>query len=266
VDRDTGSLTSSIQARDNLVLSILIDAQNLSGVLGGDTSHVIVDCRQNGDRFLGDVHSGENGGSLRDTGETLVEDRGRQVRELEVNVITIRADTTTFADLQSHGARDDITRGQILGSGGITFHETFTLRVQKVSTLTTRSLSDQASSTVDTCGVELDKLQILERKAGTSDHGVTITSASVGRGAGKVGTTVSSCGKDSLVSTEAVKSTILHVQCNDTTALAILHDEIHSKVFNEEVGVVAKRLAIERVKNRVTGTISDGSATVSLTT
>jgi len=38
--------------------------------------------------------------------------------------------------------------------------------------------------------------------------------------------------------TETVKSSILHVEGNDTNTLSVLHDEIKSEVFDEEVGVV----------------------------
>ena len=53
------------------------------------------------------------------------------------------------------------------------------------------TLSDQAASTVDTGRVELDELEVLEGKANTGDHGVSISSASVSRGAGEVGSSIS---------------------------------------------------------------------------
>jgi len=181
-------------------------------------------------------------------------------------VVLLGTDTTTLTDLHGHGAGDDITGSKILGSGSITLHETLTLGVQKVTTLTAGTLGDQASSTIDTGRMELNELQILERETGTGNHGVTVTSASVSRCAGEVGASVSSGGKDGLMGAEAVEGTILHVQGENTTALTVLHDQIQGKVLDEEVGVVAKRLAVEGVEDGVTGTISDGSAAVSLTT
>jgi hypothetical protein len=44
-----------------------------------------------------------------------------------------------------------------------THHESLALRVSEDSTLTTATLRDQAASTVDTRGVELDELRILQR-------------------------------------------------------------------------------------------------------
>jgi len=59
-----------------------------------------------------------------------MENFGRQVAELQVNVVVLRANTTTFTDFKSHTPRDDVTGSQILSGGGITLHETFTLGVQ----------------------------------------------------------------------------------------------------------------------------------------
>lgn len=39
VYRDTGSFTGGVQSWNDLILSVLVDSQDLSGVLGGDTSH-----------------------------------------------------------------------------------------------------------------------------------------------------------------------------------------------------------------------------------
>lgn len=39
MDGDTGGLAGSVETRNNLVLAILVDSQNLSGVLGRNTTH-----------------------------------------------------------------------------------------------------------------------------------------------------------------------------------------------------------------------------------
>lgn len=128
------------------------------------------------------------------------------------------------------------------------------------------TFGNQASSTVDTSGVELHEFQILQRKTSTGDHGVTVTRASVCRRAREVGSSVSTSGEDSLVRTEAVEGSVLHVEGNDTNTLAVLHDQVQREVFDEILRVMSQRLSIESVENGVAGTISSGSATVSLAT
>lgn len=56
----------------------------------------------------------------------------------------------------------------------------------------------------------------------------------------EIRSSIPSSSQYSLVSTESVEGTVLHVQSNNTDALAILHDEIKGKVLDEEVGVVAQ--------------------------
>lgn len=266
VDGHTGGLTAGVQTGDNLVVAGLVDGQDLTSVLGGDTTHVVVDGGQDRDGLLADIDTRENAGSLRDTGQTLGQDLGRQMAQLQVDVVLVGADTTALADLEGHGTGDDVTRGQILGSRGVTLHEALTLAVQQVSTLTTSTLSDQAAGAVDTGRVELDELEILVGQTGAGNHGHTVTRAGVGRRAGEVGAAVTTSGQDGVVGKKAVQGAVLLVVGEDTAALAVLHDQVDDKVLDEVVGVVAQRLAVESVQQGVAGTISSGAATVGLAT
>lgn len=48
-------------------------------------------------------------------------------------------------------------------------------------------------------------------------------------------------------------------------ALAILHDQVSSKVLDEVVGVVSQRLAVEGVEKSVAGSVGSGTTSVGLT-
>ena len=266
VDGDTGGLTTGEETGDDLVVALSILSNDLTGVLGGDTTHVVVDGGQNGDGLLADIDTGEDGSGLGDTGQTLVEDLGGQVRKLEVDVVLVGTNTTTLADLHGHGTRDNVTRSKILGGRGVTLHESLTLGVEEVTTLTTRTLGDQTSSAVDTSRVELNELQILVRKTSTGDHGHTVTGTGVSRSTREVSTSVTTSGQDGVLSAETMDGTILLVVGNDTLALAVLHDQIGGEVLDEVVGVVAERLSVESVKKSVAGSVSGGAASVGLTT
>lgn len=266
VDGDTSGLTTGEETLDDLVVTLSVLGKDLTSVLGRDTTHVVVDGGKNGNGLLADIDTSEDRGGLRNTGQTLVKDLGGQVRKLEVDVVLVRADTTTLTDLHGHGTRDNVTRGKILGGRSVTLHESLTLRVEEITTLTTRTLSNQTTSTVDTSRVELNELQILVRKTSTGDHSHTVTSASVSRGTREVSTSVTTSGQDSVLCAEAVDGTILLVVGNDTLALAVLHDQISGEVLDEVVGVVGERLAVESVKKSVTGSVGGGAASVGLTT
>lgn len=266
VDRHASGFTASKETRDNLVVAGLVDGEDFTSVTGGDTTHVVVDGRQDGDGLGADVNTSENTSSLRDTGETLSQDLGGQVAKLEEDVVLLLTNTTAVADLHGHGSGNNVTGSEILGGRSITLHETLTLRVEEVTTLTTGTLSDQAASAVDTGRVELDELEILVGETSASNHGHTVTSASVSRCAAEVGTSVTTGGENGVVGKESVEGTVFLVVGKDTTALTILHDEVKSEELDEVVGVVAQRLAIEGVQKSVAGSVSGSAAAVSLTT
>lgn len=113
--------------------------------------------------------------------------------------------------------------------------------------------------------MKLNELQILQWQTGTGDHGVTISRTGVCTRTTEVGAAITSGSQNSLVSTEAVEGSVLHVQGDDANAFAILHDEVKSKIFNEEVSIVFERLSVERVQDGVSRSVCSSSATVSLT-
>ena len=103
-----------------------------------------------------------------------------------------------------------------------------------------RTLSDETASTIDTSGVELHELKILQGETSTGDQGIAVTRASMRARAREVRATVATGREHSLMRAEAVKGTVLHVERDDTHALAVLHNQVEGKVLDEEVGVVTK--------------------------
>jgi hypothetical protein len=260
------SLTASEQARNDLVVALAVDSENLTSVASRDATHVVVDSGKNGNGLLADINAGKDTSGLRDTRQTLSKNFSGQVAELEVDVILLGTDATAIANLHGHGAGDNVTGSEILGGRGITLHEALTLAVQEVTTLTTSTLGDQATGTIDTSGVELNELEILVRQASTGNHSHTVTSAGVGRRAAEIGTSVSSGSQDGVVGEEAVQGAVLLVVGEDTAAFSVLHDEIQGEELDEVVGVVAQGLSIESVQKSVSGSVSRGAASVSLST
>jgi hypothetical protein len=112
--------------------------------------------------------------------------------------------------------------------------------------------------------MKLDEFQVLQRQPCPNNHGVSIPGARVGTRTAEVRTSIPSGCQYSLVCPESVKGTVLHVKSNDANAFPVLHDEIEGEVFNEKIGIVAERLAIEGVQKGVTGTVGGGGATIGL--
>jgi hypothetical protein len=128
------------------------------------------------------------------------------------------------------------------------------------------TFGNQATGTVNTSGMELHKLQILQRQTSTGDHGIAITRASVCGRAREVGPSVTTSRENGLVGTETVKGSVLHVEGNDTDTLAVLHNQVQGEVFDKVLRVMSQGLAVECVENGVAGTVGSGGASVSLAT
>lgn len=266
VHRTATRLAGSIKTGHNLIFALLVDGDHLAAVICWYATHVVVHSGQHWDGFAGDIDAGKDHGRLGDARQTLSQLLGRQVMQLQVHMILFGTNAATFHNLNRDGTRDNITRGQILGNWCITFHESFTLGIDKITALTATTLGDEATSAIDTSWMELHKFQILRRQTLTRDQSSTITSACVSRGAGEEGTSIATGGNNRVLGTETMQATILQIDGQNAATLVILEDQIQSKVLHKVVAVVAQRLAIQGVQQRVTRTISDGTTSVRLST
>lgn len=114
--------------------------------------------------------------------------------------------------------------------------------------------------------MELNKLHILIGKTSPGHHSCTIPSASVGSSAGEVSSAVATSGQDGVVGPEAVDVSILKRNGSNTLANSILHNEILSKVFDEIVGVIVERSAIQGVQHGMASSVSHTAGPVGLAT
>lgn len=165
---------------------------------------------------------------------------GRKMVQVKVNVVIVGTHTTALQDLHGHRAGHDITRSQVLSSGCVSLHEALTFTVSEDTTFASAALSHQAASTIDSSWVELYKFRVFDWESSPGDHTAAITSACVSTSAREVGSTVASSGNNSLIGLHSVDSSISHVIGHDSSALFILHEQVHGKVFHKEDAVVSK--------------------------
>ena len=160
------------------------------------------------------------------------------------------------ADLHRHGARDHVARGEVLGRGRVALHEALAFRIGEVAALAARALGDEAAGAVDAGRVELHELHVLQRQAGAQHHGVAVARAGVGRGRREIRASVAARRQDRHVGAEAVDLARRHVERDDAAAAALLvHDQVEGEILDEEVGLVAHRLAVEGVQHGVAGAV-----------
>ena len=266
MDRGAGGLTASRKTRDDVVDASLVSGDNLSLPVRRDTTHVVMDSGEDGNGLLGGINTGKDVSGLNNTRKSLEESLLRKMVEMKMNVIAIGTDTSTLKNLHGHRTGDDVSGGEILSCRSVSFHESLTFAVSENTTFTSAALSHEAAGTVDTSGMELDELGILDREASSGDHTTTVTSAGVSGGAREVGSTVATSGDDGVVGLHSVDGTVSHVVAHDTTALATLHDEVESEVLDEEDAVVAESSTEQSMKHAVAGSVGDGAASIGLTT
>ena len=265
VDGGASGFTTCEQTANQLVVALGVLGQDLCTPVRWDATHVVMDGGQDGDRLLRGIDTCKDVSSLEDTWESLVDLLGWQVVQVKVDMVGVGTDTTTLEDFHSHGARDDIARCEILGVGSVALHESLSLAVTEDATLTTTTLSHEAASTVNTSWMELDEFGILNREASSGNHTTTVASACMGASAGEVSSAVATSGHDRLVGLHPMDGTISHVVGHDATALITVHEQVHGEVLHEEDAVVAESTTEQGVQHGVTGTVSDGAASVGLT-
>ena len=181
--------------------------------------------------------------------------------EVQIDVIAILADAAAFADLDGHRARDDVARGEVLRMRGIALHEALAVAVGEVAAFATRALRDQHARAVDAGRVELHEFHVLQRQARAQNHRVAVAGAGVRRRAREVGAAIAARRQDGASVRGSGGSCRRPWPEAMTPRQAPSSSIIRSmrEVFDEELGRVAQRLAIERVQHGVTRAVGGGA-------
>ena len=106
-------------------------------------------CGQNRDGFAGYINTSEDHSGLRDSREPLGQLFWGKVVELKVHVVLLGPAAAALTDLDGHGARDDVAGGQVLGHGGVPFHEPLAFGVDQVTALASATFGHQATGTIN---------------------------------------------------------------------------------------------------------------------
>ena len=117
------------------------------------------------------------------SGQTLCQPRRIEVIEVQEDVVFLLADATSLADLDGHGARNHVARGEVLGRRRVALHEALALGVDQIGAFAASALGDQHAGAVDAGRMELHEFHVLERQAGAQHHGVAVARLRMGAGA-----------------------------------------------------------------------------------
>ena len=108
VHRDAGALAGGVEAREHRVVGVDDD---LAVDVGGDAAHRVVRRGLDRDRVRLRLDAEVGAHELGDVGQLGVDQLGRQVGEVEVDVVLVRAAAAALADLGAASARLTMSRG-----------------------------------------------------------------------------------------------------------------------------------------------------------
>ena len=77
-------------------------SDNFTAIVGRNAPHVVVNGRDNRNGCFGYIDTGEHLGAFRNAGQSLVDHFRPQVHQVEVDMITLIPETTTFVDFLCH--------------------------------------------------------------------------------------------------------------------------------------------------------------------
>ena len=172
-----------------------------------------------------------------------------------------RAAAAAFLDLGGHGARHHVAARQVLGVRRVALHEALAVLVQEIAALAAHALGDQHAGAGDAGGVELPELHVLERQPGARHHAEAVAGVDERVGRRPVDPPGAAGGQQGRFRLEDAQLAGLHLQRHDADARAVLRiaDQVERHPLDEELGVGAHVLLVERVQHGVAGAVGGGA-------
>ena len=108
--------------------------------------------------------------------------------------------------------------------------------------------------------MELHELHVLQRQAGAHRHAAAVAGAGMGRSGREKGAPVAARGEHHELGAEAVERPVLERPGEDALARPVVaHDEVEGEILDEELRIVAQRLPVERVQDRMARAVGGGA-------
>ena len=102
VNRHARSFANGEQARHHCVRVAVLQRDDLSVVVRGDSAHIVVDGGDHGDRLAGQIDSRESLGGFGDPGQPFVEDLRIEMVKVEEDMVLVLANSAPFSNLHGH--------------------------------------------------------------------------------------------------------------------------------------------------------------------
>ena len=108
--------------------------------------------------------------------------------------------------------------------------------------------------------MELHEFHVLQRQAGAQHHGIAVAGLGMRAGARGIGAAIAAGGENRHLRRKAMDRAVIEIDGDDAAAAAVLvHHQIDGEIFDEELGLVAQRLAVHGVQHGVAGAVGGGA-------
>src|SRR3989344_9436231 len=188
VHRHAGAFTHGIEARHRFLRPGVHRRYYLAETIGRNAAHGVMRRGIDRDGLFYRIDVREAHGGFAYARQAFLDDFLAEMVELEQHVVLLRPAAAPGVDLFINRAAHHVAARQVLGLGRITLHEAFALAINKVSALAARGLGNENTDAGDAGRMELDKLHVLQRNAGTQRHGHAVAGIDHGIGRGAVQT------------------------------------------------------------------------------
>ena len=180
--------------------------------------------------------------------------------ELDVNVIAVRPAAASLGDFDGDRARHHVTAGKVLRMRRVAFHEALAISVQQVTALAAHAFSDETADTGNPGGVELPELHVLERQAGTQHHTEPVSGVDHGVAAVPEYPPCPAGGEQGRARLDQQRLAGLDTHGGDAEAITVgVAQQVEREVLVEELRAVLDVLLVQRMQQRMAGTIGGGA-------
>ena len=179
--RHAGDLAGGVQARAR---RRSLSRSTSAADVGRHAAHRVVRGRVDRHRLGVGLDAEVGAGELGDVGQLGVDLLARQVRQVEQDVVLVRAGAAALAHLGGHRAGHDVARREVLDGRRVALHEPLAVGVAQDAALAAGGLGQQDAQPGQAGRVELEELHVLQRQALAPDdaHAVAGQGVRVGRG------------------------------------------------------------------------------------
>ncbi len=252
VDADAGGLTGGVEAGDDRA-ALVADDPALD--VGREAAHRVVGRRLDRDRLGLRLDAEVGAGEVGDVGQLLVDQLGRQVGEVEVDVI-LAVNAAPFLDLLVDEAGDHVAGGEVLEGGGVAFGEGLAVAVAEDAALAAGRLREEDAELVNAGRVELVELHVHQRHAAAVGDGDAVAGAGHRVRGDLVDPAEAAGGDQDRFGVDGVDLAGALFEGDAAAGLPVLGEEqVEQVVLVEEVDAVLDPLLVEGLDDHVAGAV-----------